>query len=102
PSPFSLLSILSLHDALPISYALCPTMYLFDLYTQYDSRFKGTFMINFYDRYYDFYDKNDELNELNIQYYYAPRWALNDTTSWRQDRKSTRLNSSHVSISYAV
>src|SRR5699024_1709220 len=46
------------------AYALCPTMYLFDLYTQYDSRFKGTFMINFYDRYYDFYDKNDELNEL--------------------------------------
>ncbi|HLR37969.1 MAG TPA: RagB/SusD family nutrient uptake outer membrane protein [Chitinophagaceae bacterium] len=81
------------------AYALCPTMYLFDLYTQYDSRFKGTFMINFYDRYYDFYDKNDELNELNIQYYYAPRWALNDTTSWRQEDPTHRSNTEIIPYS---
>src|SRR5699024_9655849 len=99
PSPFSLLSILSLHDALPISYALCPTMHLFDLYTQYDSRFKGTFMIEYYDRYYDFYDKNDELNELNIQYYYAPKWALNDTTSWRQADPAHRSNTKIIPYS---
>src|SRR5690606_40711972 len=31
------------------------------------------------------------------QYRYHARWK-----QWRQDRKSTRLNSSHVKISYAV
>src|SRR5438067_3625143 len=29
-------------------------------------------------------------------------WRLLRTFRWRTDRKSTRLNSSHVSISYAV
>src|SRR5438067_12601293 len=31
-----------------------------------------------------------------------PRAQRGDRGSWRSDRKSTRLNSSHVSISYAV
>ncbi len=74
------------------SYTLCPTMHLFDLFTKYDSRFKGTFMINYYERYYDFYDENDDLGSLNIKYYYAPKWALNDTTAWRQDDPAHRSN----------
>ncbi len=66
------------------AYTLCPTMYLFDRYTQYDSRFSGTFMVYYYERYYDFYDQKDKHDQLNIKYYYAPKWALNDTTTWRQ------------------
>src|SRR5690242_21551880 len=32
----------------------------------------------------------------------APQWQDPSTASGREDRKSTRLNSSHMSISYAV
>src|SRR5690242_20966620 len=33
---------------------------------------------------------------------YSPRTGLFYITAWLEDRKSTRLNSSHMSISYAV
>lgn len=56
-------------------YTLVPTMYVFDLFNEYDARFEGTFMITFYDRYYDFYDKNSNLSSLNVWYYYAPSWV---------------------------
>src|SRR5690606_41483830 len=32
----------------------------------------------------------------------AQRWTRAGAPAWRSDRKSTRLNSSHVKISYAV
>lgn len=65
------------------SYTLCPTMYVFNLFTKHDARFKGTFMVYYYERYYDYYDQHDNLENLDIQYYYAPKWALDDTTAWR-------------------
>ena len=72
------------------SYTLCPTMYLFDAFSENDSRFEGTFMVEYYERYYDFYDKNDDLASLNVQYYYAPEWALADTNAWRAENPATR------------
>jgi starch-binding outer membrane protein, SusD/RagB family len=62
-------------------YSLTPTMYVFDLFDQNDARFEGTFMTSFYDRYYDFYDKNSNLGSLNVWYYYAPSWVNVD--EWR-------------------
>jgi starch-binding outer membrane protein, SusD/RagB family len=56
-------------------------MYVFDLFDQNDARFEGTFMLSFYDRYYDFYDKNSNLGSLNVWYYYAPSWVNVD--EWR-------------------
>jgi len=73
------------------SYNLCPDMELFDLFTQEDTRFDGTFMINIYGNfegskyigtYYDYYTKKDDRASLNIAYYYAPKWAP-DTAAWR-------------------
>ena len=73
------------------SYNLCPDMELFDLFTEDDSRFNATFMINIYGdfegtkyigRYYDYYDKKADRANLNIAYYYAPKWAP-DTAAWR-------------------
>lgn len=63
-------------------YTLCPTKYLFDLFTKDDVRFEGTFMLTFYDRYYDFYDKDGALGTLNIAVYYAPQWET-DAATWR-------------------
>src|SRR5437868_12238879 len=39
---------------------------------------------------------------LAARSYGLPAWTTPDTTVLCSDRKSTRLNSSHVSISYAV
>src|SRR5690554_7128092 len=36
------------------------------------------------------------------QFYVVNRWLGGTMTNWGTDRKSTRLNSSHVRISYAV
>lgn len=63
-------------------YTLCPTKYLFDLFTKDDVRFENTFMLTFYDRYYDFYDKNSTLGALNVAIYYAPSWEVDETT-WK-------------------
>ncbi|GAB2775383.1 RagB/SusD family nutrient uptake outer membrane protein [Rhabdobacter roseus] len=63
------------------SYNLNPTMYLFDLYTQQDARFEGTFMLTYYERYYDYYDKRNDRANLNVKYFYAPRWV--DPEAWR-------------------
>ncbi|CAN5667128.1 RagB/SusD family nutrient uptake outer membrane protein [soil metagenome] len=57
------------------TYTLCPTMYTFDLFTQIDARFDATFMITFYQRYYDYYTRPNERNTLNVKYYYPPKWA---------------------------
>jgi hypothetical protein len=57
------------------SYNLMPTMYLFDVFTPQDARFDATFMIEFYQRYYDYYDKRTERENLNVRFYYAPKWA---------------------------
>ncbi len=67
------------------TYALCPTMYTFDLFTKDDARFDATFMINFYARYYDYYTKSTERNTLVVQYYYAPKWmnSAEEIAAWR-------------------
>src|ERR1022692_5085386 len=39
---------------------------------------------------------------LMISEYEFPRWDPRALVCWRADRKSTRLNSSHLVISYAV
>lgn len=77
------------------SYTLCPTMYTFDLFTEHDARFNSTFMIEYYNRYYDYYDRRNERVQLKVKYYYAPKWALADTTAWRQadpaNRSATKI-----------
>lgn len=82
------------------SYTFCPTMYVFDLFQPYDARFMGTFMINFYDRYYDFYDRRDDHDKLNIKYYYAPKWAVGDTTAWRQADPAHRSATTIIGYSH--
>jgi starch-binding outer membrane protein, SusD/RagB family len=73
------------------SYTLCPTMYLFDLFTEDDARFEGTFMLTRYDRYYDFYDKNSTLSTLNINRFFAPKW-ITDIAAWRAEDPAHRTN----------
>ncbi|HYG18628.1 MAG TPA: RagB/SusD family nutrient uptake outer membrane protein [Ohtaekwangia sp.] len=64
-------------------YTLVPTMYVFDLFNEHDARFEGTFMVTFYERYYDFYDKAGSLESLNVWYYYAPSWV--DVDAWKAE-----------------
>lgn len=74
------------------SNTLVPTLHLFDLYSQYDARFDATFMITVYDRYYDYYDRNDELEDLNVATYFAPKWAEDDTVAWVAADPENRAN----------
>lgn len=74
------------------SYTLVPTMYVFNLYTKHDARFKATFMVKYYERYYDYYDQKGNRDELDISYYYPPKWAVDDTTAWRQAAPEHRAN----------
>ncbi len=66
------------------SYTLCPNMYVFNLFTQEDARWNASFMVQYYDRYYDYFDQADSRGNLNVEYYYPQRWAVDDTTAWRQ------------------
>lgn len=79
------------------AYRLVPTMYFFDLFNQNDSRFDATFMLEFYTRYYDYYDKSSERNNLNVRFYYAPKWASSpaDIAAWRA-ANPTRRNGTQV------
>jgi len=79
------------------AYRLVPTMYLFDVFTQNDARFEATFMLEYYTRYYDYYDKSTERNNLNVRYYYAPKWASSpaDIAAW-QAANPTRRNAAQV------
>jgi starch-binding outer membrane protein, SusD/RagB family len=63
-------------------YTLAPTMYVFNLFTQNDTRLEETFMLTLYERYYDFYDKNASLGTLKIWYYFPPAWVT-DIAAWR-------------------
>src|SRR5439155_24607772 len=74
---------LSLHDALPISRLLRPG----DLLLVDGELYAGDATMAGYD------------NPLNRRFAWAPLHAVGVQA---KDRKSTRLNSSHVAISYAV
>lgn len=82
------------------SNTLVPTMHLFDLFQESDARFDATFMINMYERYYDYYDKNGDLDDLNIATYFAPEWAIADTAAWRAADPENRANT--VIIPYSA
>src|SRR5699024_12585874 len=92
---FSYIYTLSLHDALPIfayDYMCCDDAEIFRTHTLDGSVSMpecATMAYNYY--------------VVNGMYYesYDPQMIM-DAMNARADRKSTRLNSSHVSISYAV
>lgn len=79
------------------SYNLSPTMYTFNVFTQDDARFDATFMIEYYTRYYDYYDKSTERQNLNVKIYYAPKWANTsaDIAAWKA-ANPTRRNAAQV------
>ncbi|WP_026463888.1 RagB/SusD family nutrient uptake outer membrane protein [Adhaeribacter aquaticus] len=85
------------------AYRLVPTMYLFDTFTQQDARFDATFMIEYYSRYYDYYDKSNERNSLNVRFYYAPKWASSaaDIAAWRAANPTRRNNTQVIPYSAA-
>src|SRR5690606_41428240 len=97
-SAIILIFILSLHDALPIFY-FCRDNKVIDTITldennrffiKFDSLTPGMYSFKHEPYYqYVYFDKNDSL-------------MVNIDTRHFEDRKSTRLNSSHVKISYAV
>lgn len=83
------------------AYQLVPTMYLFDTFTEDDARFEGTFMIQYYQRYYDYYDKAGERETLPVRYYYAPKWASSpaDIAAWRAVNPALRTNTTVIPYS---
>jgi hypothetical protein len=72
------------------SHSLVPDKYVFNLFSQYDSRLGATFMLKYYKPYYAFYNQHGALNSLDVKYYYVPKWAESDTTAWRAAAPSHR------------
>src|SRR5690554_7789810 len=91
-TPTSEISTLSLHDALPI--------FLKDILDEYDP---DIFMVcELQNQYGAYLILNTALNYNGEKYMMAPFVPSQSGALDHQDRKSTRLNSSHVRISYAV
>ncbi|SFU27539.1 Starch-binding associating with outer membrane [Pustulibacterium marinum] len=66
-------------DAPYRSYTLCPTSYAIDLFEQGDERWDATFMIEVFDRYFDYYDVEDH-STLEVTHYFEPKWYANNDT----------------------
>lgn len=81
------------------NYALVPTMYTFDVFTENDARFDATFMINLYQRYYDYYDKSADRANLNIRFYYKPKWDTSTDAEWRAQDPAHRANTTIIPYS---
>lgn len=70
---------------------LTPTLRLHQLFTEGDARYSGTFMVQLYNKYYDFYKlKEADLANDKVLYYYPPAWAVADTATWRAANPATR------------
>src|SRR5699024_11831531 len=93
---FSVISSLYLHDALPISFSLGGTDQWFRTLGEYiQQMYKDTLGVEVKVEQLEWpvFDSNVNNGDFQIGYM---AWTAD------LDRKSTRLNSSHVSISYAV
>lgn len=64
------------------SYNLIATDYTIDLFEEGDERWDATFMIEIFDRYYDYYDvdKKDH-GSLTVADYYEPKWKSTEQDS---------------------
>lgn len=60
-------------DAPYRTYTLLPTQFAIDLYSQDDERWDATFMVEVFNRYYDYFEVDDH-SSLGVDHYYAPRW----------------------------
>ncbi|WP_162053318.1 RagB/SusD family nutrient uptake outer membrane protein [Pontibacter pamirensis] len=85
------------------AYRLVPTLYLFDVFNENDARFDATFMIEYYQRYYDYYDKSSERQNLDVRYYYAPKWAnsAEAIAAWKAENPTRRDNAQVIPYSEA-
>ncbi|WP_407430199.1 RagB/SusD family nutrient uptake outer membrane protein [Arcticibacter sp.] len=83
------------------NYALVPTMYTFDTFTENDARFDATFMVYHYNRYYDYYDKKDDRANLNIRFYYKPKWDTRTAEQWKAEDPAHRNNATVIPYSLA-
>lgn len=60
------------------TYTLCPTQFAIDLYEEGDTRWDGTFMVQLYTPYWDYYSQ-DDADSLTVYYYYQPQWVDADS-----------------------
>lgn len=74
---------------------LAPTYHLHELFTEGDARYEGTFMLELYKNYYDYYDATKKAAST-VKYYYAPKWV--DVDAWRNEPqyKEARKNATVV------
>ncbi|WP_029289126.1 RagB/SusD family nutrient uptake outer membrane protein [Pedobacter sp. R20-19] len=83
------------------TFVLVPTLYTFNTFTENDTRFDATFMINLYQRYYDYYDKSTERANLNIRFYYKPKWDTTTDAAWRAADPTHRATTTIIPYSNA-
>ena len=64
-------------------FSLVPSLYVYDAFTADDARFDATFMVNVYQRYLDYYDQKNNRANLNIAWYFKPKWDNTTDAAWR-------------------
>lgn len=79
-------------DAPYRTFTLCPTQFAIGLYDQGDERWDATFMVEVFERYYDYFDVDDH-SSLNVAHYYAPKWASStvDTMAYRVSNPNAEI-----------
>jgi starch-binding outer membrane protein, SusD/RagB family len=67
------------------AYQLIPSMYLYDLFTENDSRWEGSFMTQYYTRYYDYYNRSSDRASIPVRFYFPHKWASSpeQIAAWR-------------------
>ena len=83
------------------AFVLVPTLYTFNTFTENDARFDATFMINLYQRYYDYYDRSAERANLNIRFYYESKWDTTTDAAWRAIDPARRATTTIIPYSNA-
>lgn len=74
---------------------LAPTYHLHELFTEGDARYEGTFMLELYKNYYDYYDATKKAAST-VKYYYAPKWV--DVNAWRNDPEYKEARKSAIVV----
>jgi len=73
------------------SYNLLATDYVIDLFEESDERWNATFMVEMYERYYDYFDVEDK-SSLTVSDFYEP--------SWYTDMDKADYLASHPGVTY--
>jgi len=76
--------------------SLVASFYTFDLFIPEDSRWEASFMVNFYEPYWAYYEQSGNRDNLTIAWYMKPKWETISDEDWRAQDPAHRANTKIV------